>query len=194
MREDERPNKPTPHDIAEMLNAPDEYLWAVRRKIAWGVVVVFLLLATLAAAAAVGYIGGRQFYVFGGLGARQTSEIKQYFAAYSRTGITLAQSAPAVPQDWPVKLGEGVQRCWQAPECQASLTGSQWIAWKTYAGKWFPQLAQAVTALQVFAGALLMAFCIYLFTWADVADWKRWEQRERLAAGKTQRDRRRRGG
>lgn len=189
-----RPPRPTPEDIAETLTAPDEYLWAVRRKTAWKVAVILLVFAVLGSLAAVGYIGGRQVYVFGGLGGIETPAIRKYFDDHYRTGITLANSAPAVPEGWAGKLLTNAVKCWQVPKCRAVRTGTQWTLWRTSAGKWFPELAWAVMALQASAGAFLMALGVYLFAWADVNDWKSWEQRERLAAGKVQRDRQRRGG
>jgi hypothetical protein len=184
----------TPEDIAETLDTPHEYLWAVQRKFAWGSGVVLLALALVIALAAVGYIGGRQFYVFSGLGAPFTESRRAYFDAHKITGMTLAQTAPAVPQDWPVQLAQGVWKCWEATPCRANLTGPQWAAWQDYGGKWFPQLGWAVLALQMSAGAFLLALVTYLFAWADVSGWSRWEQRQRLALRKAQSDRQRRGG
>jgi hypothetical protein len=186
--------KPTVEDFAEALAAPDEYLWATRRRQAWGWATLLMLLAVLMALTAVAYIGGRQAYVFSGYGAPSTHALRAYFAAHSAAGITLAQSAPAVPHDWVRLLADGLQRCWAAPRCRAALTGTQWDIWRTNAGAWFPQLVWAVEALQAFLGALALALLTYLIAIFDVRGWQRWEQRQRLAAGKVERDRQRRGG
>lgn len=188
------PPRPTTEDIAQSLVAPDEYGWAVQYRLAWGVGLFLLSMAVLGALGAVGYIGGRQAYVFSGLGVSRTPAITAYLKTHSAAGITLAQSAPAVAKDWPVKLAQGVWECWERPQCQTSLVQQIWPSWRSYAGYWFPQLAQAVLALQVSAGAFLMMLLMYLYAKSDVGGWKRWEQRQELAARKAQRRRQSRGG
>jgi predicted PurR-regulated permease PerM len=189
-----RPPRPTPEDIAETLTAPDEYLWAIRRRQAWGWATLLMVLTFLAALAAVGYVGGRQAYVFSGYGTSYKHMAAAYFAAHSASGITLAQSARFVPKDWPQQLTKSLKNCWDSKACWADLTGRQWEVWRANAGNWFPELAWAIKALQAAAGGALLALLTYLMAIFEVMSWKRWEQRQRLMAGKAQRDRQRRGG
>jgi len=187
------PPKPTPEDIAERLATADEYLWTVQQCRGWGLTVVLLLCGVLLAMGAIVNISGQQFYTFSGYGEPSTHAMRAFFNAHAKEGITLAQIAPTVSRNWPVKLTKGVARCLGNERCKRQLLDHQARFWWKYAPRWFPELIRPLKALWACAGCLAMALMMYTLTWLDVAGWRRWEQRERLAIGKARRERQRRG-